>query len=77
MKRIVRSPWLWIPVAVVGVLLALQYLVPNGGYNEIDTSKMVDHINSGRGQGDHLRRRRRPADPGRRSTTARRSWRPG
>ena len=47
MKRIVRSPWLWIPVAVVGVLLALQYLVPNGGYTEIETSKMVDHINSG------------------------------
>ncbi len=47
MKQIVRSPWLWIPVAVVGVLLALQYLVPNGGYTEIETSKMVDHISSG------------------------------
>ena len=34
-------------MAVVGVLLALQYLVPNGGYNEIETSKMVDNINSG------------------------------
>ncbi|MEO7070498.1 MAG: ATP-dependent zinc metalloprotease FtsH, partial [Nostocoides sp.] len=47
MKRIVRSPWLWIPVAVVGVLLALQYLVPNGGYTEVETSKMVSDINSG------------------------------
>ena len=47
MKRFLRSPWLWIPVAVVGVLLALQYLVPNGGYTEIETSKMVDEINSG------------------------------
>ncbi len=47
MKRILRSPWLWIPVAVIGVLLALQYLVPNGGYKEIETSKMVDHISSG------------------------------
>ncbi len=47
MKQIVRSPWLWIPVAVVGVLLALQYLVPNGGYEEIETSKMVQRINSG------------------------------
>ena len=27
MKRILRSPWLWITVAVVLVLLALQYLV--------------------------------------------------
>ncbi len=47
MKQIVRSPWLWIPVAVVGVLLALQYLVPNGGYEEIETSKMVQRINAG------------------------------
>ena len=47
MKRIVRGPWLWIVVAVVGVLLALQYLVPNGGYTEIETSKMIDQINSG------------------------------
>jgi cell division protease FtsH len=46
-KRILRSPWLWIPVAVVGVLLALQYLVPNGGYKEIETSKMVADIQSG------------------------------
>ena len=47
MKKILRSPWLWIPVAVVGVLLALQYLVPNGGYKEIETSTMVDRITSG------------------------------
>ncbi len=47
MKRILRSPWLWIPVAVVGVLLALQYLVPNGGFKEIETSTMTEHIRSG------------------------------
>ncbi|MCW2809486.1 MAG: rane protease FtsH catalytic subunit, partial [Marmoricola sp.] len=35
-------------MAVVGVLLALQYLVPNGGYTEIETSKMVQDINSGK-----------------------------
>ena len=34
-------------MAVVGVLLALQYLVPDGGYEEVKTSKMVSHINSG------------------------------
>jgi cell division protease FtsH len=46
-KRIFRGPWLWIVVAVVGVLFALQYLAPNGGYNEIDTSAMADHISNG------------------------------
>jgi cell division protease FtsH len=46
-KRIFRGPWLWIVVAVVGVLIALQYLAPNGGYDEIDTSQMVKHIESG------------------------------
>jgi cell division protease FtsH len=34
-------------VAVVGVLVALQYLAPNGGYQEVDTSQMVEHIESG------------------------------
>ena len=47
MKRYVRSPWLWIPIAVVGVLLALQYLVPNGGYTEVKTSTMVSRITDG------------------------------
>ena len=47
MKRIVRSPWLWIVVAVIGVLVALQYLVPNAGYKEIETSTMVEKISSG------------------------------
>jgi len=46
-KRILRSPWFWIPVAVLGVLIALQYLVPNGGYDEVDTSTMARHIESG------------------------------
>ena len=62
-KRIFRGPWLWIVVAVVGVLLALQYLAPNGGYNEIETSKMIAYINSGEVKDDHLHRRG-PADPG-------------
>ncbi len=46
-KRIFRGPWLWIVVAVVGVLIALQYLAPNGGYDEIDTSKMSGYISDG------------------------------
>jgi cell division protease FtsH len=47
-KRIFRGPWLWIVVAVVGVLLALQYLAPNGGYQQVDTSQMVSYINDGK-----------------------------
>ncbi|GAA1134928.1 ATP-dependent zinc metalloprotease FtsH [Nocardioides aquiterrae] len=47
MKRIFKGPWLWIVLAVVGVLLALQYLAPNGGYDEVESSKMADYISSG------------------------------
>lgn len=39
MKRIFKGPWLWIVVAVVGVLLALQYLAPHTGGDEIPTSR--------------------------------------
>ncbi len=46
-KRILRGPWLWIVVAVVGVLVALQFLAPNGGYDEVDTSEMSAAINDG------------------------------
>jgi cell division protease FtsH len=46
-KRLFKGPWLWIVLAVVGVLVALQYLAPNGGYDEIDTSKMNAYIASG------------------------------
>ena len=46
-KRIFRGPWFWIVIAVVGVLVALQYLAPNGGYQEIDTSQMAADIQSG------------------------------
>src|SRR4051794_41230681 len=49
-KRIFRGPWLWIVVAVVGVLIALQYLAPNGGDKEIDTSKMSTYITDGAGK---------------------------
>src|SRR3978361_2264627 len=46
-KRIFRGPWVWIVVAVVGVLLALQFLAPHGGYKEIDTSTMSTYITDG------------------------------
>nr|WP_221199945.1 ATP-dependent zinc metalloprotease FtsH [Nocardioides soli] len=38
---------MWIVLAVVGVLLALQYLAPNGGYDEIESSKMESYITGG------------------------------
>jgi len=46
-KRIFKGPWFWIVLAVVGVLLALQYLVPSGGPDEINTSRMVEYIEAG------------------------------
>jgi cell division protease FtsH len=47
MKRILRGPWLWIGLAGLGVIIALQYLVPNGGYTEVETSKMTAYIQQG------------------------------
>ncbi|MEO5854112.1 MAG: ATP-dependent zinc metalloprotease FtsH [Nocardioides sp.] len=47
MKRIFKGPWLWIVLAVVGVLLALQFLAPSGGADEITTSKMAGYISGG------------------------------
>jgi len=46
-KRIFKGPWVWIGLAVVGVLLALQFLAPGGGYDEIPTSKMQSYIADG------------------------------
>ncbi|MGN6251511.1 MAG: ATP-dependent zinc metalloprotease FtsH, partial [Marmoricola sp.] len=46
-KRILRGPWVWAVVALIGVLLALQYLVPNGGYEQVTTATMVQHIDDG------------------------------
>ncbi len=47
MKKFLRSPWLWIVVAVLGVLIALQYLVPNAGFKEVKTSTMTNYIKKG------------------------------
>ncbi len=46
-KRIFRGPWFWIVLFVVAVLLAMQYLVPNGGFEEIETSEMAGYIDDG------------------------------
>ena len=47
MKRIFKGPWLWSFLAVVGVILALQFFVATDEYEEIDTSKMNDYIAAG------------------------------
>src|SRR5680860_579406 len=46
-KRIFRGPWVWIVIAVISVLLILQYLAPAGDYEEVETSEMVQNIESG------------------------------
>jgi len=46
-KRIFKGPWVWIVVAVVGVLLAFQFLTPNSGGDEIAASQMSKYISSG------------------------------
>jgi cell division protease FtsH len=46
-KRIFKGPWLWSFLAVVGVILALQFFVATDEYDEISTSTMNDHIAAG------------------------------
>jgi cell division protease FtsH len=46
-KRIFKGPWLWSLLAVVGVLLALQFFVATDEYDEISTSRMNDYIAAG------------------------------
>jgi cell division protease FtsH len=46
-KRLFRGPWVWIVVAVLAVLLALEFLAPGGGYDEVSTSQMSKYIADG------------------------------
>ncbi len=48
MKRIFKGPWLWMVIAALGVLLAIQFLAPNDGYDEITTSEMNAYIADGK-----------------------------
>ncbi|WP_432476334.1 ATP-dependent zinc metalloprotease FtsH [Nocardioides sp. GXQ0305] len=50
MKRILLNRWVIGILAVTGVLLALQYLVPTGEHEEISTSRMIEYIESGQVQ---------------------------
>ncbi|MCR1783544.1 ATP-dependent zinc metalloprotease FtsH [Nocardioides carbamazepini] len=47
MKRVFRGPWLWIVVAVLAVVLALEFLAPGGGYDEVPTSQMSKYVEKG------------------------------
>lgn len=47
MKRIFKGPWVWIVVAVIGVLLALQFLTPSSGGDEVSASEMSTYITDG------------------------------
>ncbi len=47
MKRILLNRWVIGILAVTGVLLALQYLVPTGEHDEISTSRMIGYIEAG------------------------------
>ncbi len=46
-RRILRGPWLWIVLGVFAVLAILQYVSSSSGYEEIDTSEMVQHLDNG------------------------------
>jgi cell division protease FtsH len=46
-KRLFKGPWLWIVVAVIGVLIALQFLAPSGAGDEISSSQMNEYIAKG------------------------------
>jgi cell division protease FtsH len=46
-KRILLNRWVIGILAVTGVLLALQYLVPTGEHDEISTSRMIEFIRDG------------------------------
>jgi cell division protease FtsH len=48
LKRIFRSPWLWIGLGVIGVLFVLQLVSSNTGYKDVDTSELVGYIQEGK-----------------------------
>ena len=47
-KRIFRGPWFWIVLAVVSVLLMLQYLSAANGAQEVRTSTMEKYLTDGK-----------------------------
>lgn len=48
MKRIFKGPWLWIVLSAFAVLLAIQFLAPSDGYDEVNTSTLSSYIDDGK-----------------------------
>ncbi|WP_439116358.1 ATP-dependent zinc metalloprotease FtsH [Nocardioides ganghwensis] len=48
MKRIFKGPWLWIVLSAFAVLLAIQFLAPSDGYDEVNTSTLASYIDEGK-----------------------------
>jgi len=47
-KRIFKGPWLWIVLSAFAVLLAIQFLAPSDGYDEVKTSTLTSYIDDGK-----------------------------
>jgi cell division protease FtsH len=47
-KRIFKGPWLWIVLSAFAVLLAIQFLAPSDGYDEVNTSTLSSYIDDGK-----------------------------
>jgi cell division protease FtsH len=46
-KRILKGPWVWITLGVIAVLVVLQMVSASGGYQQVTTDQMVQHIDDG------------------------------
>jgi len=47
-KRIFKGPWLWIVLSAFAVLLAIQFLAPSDGHDEIETSTLSRYLTDGK-----------------------------
>ena len=47
MKRWFRGPWFWVVLFAIIVLVVLNEVSSRGGYEDVDTSEMVETIKSG------------------------------